>query len=282
MAVVACAGFAYARSVKAVISAAIVVVAAVGAIGMLLQHVDAGSTCVADYPGGARIIGREYTPDGAAYVRTTGTVSPRDLLLDVAGDPERIWTGPSIARCRFWVGWGGLLPIALLAVCVAAIVARPGSVTARAPAARRPRHRRAPGRRSTTRSSATATPSPTRPTRCRCWRRSNRAACGRPSTSATSAPTSTSSPRWSAASRRAASCCASSRRATSTAITASRRRSSRRPSTWPSEAGENRTARVRAGRPAGLAARPGGDRLHGVRRTGRAGRAAARPGPGAC
>ena len=58
-------------------------------------------------------------------MRKTGTVSPGDLLLDVAGDPERIWTGPSIARCRFWVGWGGLLPIALLAVCVAAIVARP-------------------------------------------------------------------------------------------------------------------------------------------------------------
>ena len=43
----------------------------------------------------------------------------------MAGNPERLWTGPSIARCRFWVGWGGLLPIALLAVCVAAIVARP-------------------------------------------------------------------------------------------------------------------------------------------------------------
>ena len=59
MAVVACAGFAYARSLKAVISAAIVVVAAAGAIGMLLRTLDAGSTCVADYPGGARIIGRE-------------------------------------------------------------------------------------------------------------------------------------------------------------------------------------------------------------------------------
>jgi hypothetical protein len=125
MAVVACAGFAYARSVKAVISATIIVAAVVGAIAMFLQHVDAGSTCVADYPGGARIIGREYTPDGAAYVRRTGTVSPGDLLLDVAGDPARIWTRASIARCRFWVGWGGLLPIALLAVCVAAIVARP-------------------------------------------------------------------------------------------------------------------------------------------------------------
>jgi len=125
IAVVACAGFAYARSLKAIISASIVVVAAAGAIGMLLKHVEAGSTCVADYPGGARIIGREYTPDGAAYVRATGTVSPGDLLLDVAGNPERLWTGKSIARCRFWVGWGGLLPIALLAVCVAAIVARP-------------------------------------------------------------------------------------------------------------------------------------------------------------
>jgi hypothetical protein len=125
MAVGACAGVAFARNVKGIISAAIVVVAAGGAIGMLLQHVDAVSTCVADYPGGARIIGREFTPDGAAYVRTTGTVSPSDLLLDVAGNPERLWTGPSIARCRFWVGWGGLLPIALLAGCVAVIVARP-------------------------------------------------------------------------------------------------------------------------------------------------------------
>jgi hypothetical protein len=125
IAIVACAGFAFARTMKGIVSAAIVVVAAVGAIGMLLAHIDAGSTCVADYPGGARIVGREYTSDGAAYVRATGTVSPGDLLLDVAGIPERIWTGPSIARCRFWVGWGGLLPIVLLAVCVAAIVARP-------------------------------------------------------------------------------------------------------------------------------------------------------------
>lgn len=125
MAIVACAGFAFARNLKAVISAAIVIVAAAGAVGMFLKHVDAGSTCVADYPGGARIIGREFTDDGAAYVRKTGTISPGDLLLDVAGNPERIWTGPSISRCRFWVGWGGLLPIALLAVCVAAIVARP-------------------------------------------------------------------------------------------------------------------------------------------------------------
>ena len=208
MAVVACAGFAYARSLKAVVSAAIVVVAAVGAIGMLLRHVDAGSTCVADYPGGARIIGREYTPDGAFYVRATGTVSPAiscstwQAIPSGSGRARRSravgsgWAGAGCCRLPCWP-------------CASRRSSRVhASVTARVPVARRSRRRRAPAPRSTTRSSATATPSPTRPTRCRCWRRSNRAACGRPSTSATSAPMSTSSPRWSAASRRATSCCA--------------------------------------------------------------------------
>ena len=244
---------------------------------MLLQHVDAGSTCVADYDGGAMIIGQS-TRSRAAYVRRTAPSRPAISCSTWQAIPSG--SGRD-RRCALPLlgGLGGLLPVALLAVCVAAIVARPRFRYGAAPAARRPRHRRARGRRSTTRSSATATPSPTRPTRCSCWRRSNRAACARPSTSVTSAPTSTSSARWSlhhAEPIRAVCDRGTLRRQRSLHRGGDRLEDRRHGRAEPA----CRPAQVRAGRSTGLAARPGGDRLHGVRGH-RAGRAAARPRPGA-
>jgi hypothetical protein len=100
------------------------IVAALGGVGLLLAHVNANATCVAQYAGGAVLIGRDLTASGAEYVRLHPGSSPSDLLLDVAGAADRIWTPASIASCRFWMGWGGLLAVPLLAAAVCALVVR--------------------------------------------------------------------------------------------------------------------------------------------------------------
>ena len=97
------------------------------ALAALYFHFDAVSNCVANYDGQQTIIGREYTADGEAFVRASPKQSSSEQLLDAGGQVGAIWTESSITQCRFWVSWGGLLTLPLLAVCVCSLVARRGS-----------------------------------------------------------------------------------------------------------------------------------------------------------
>jgi hypothetical protein len=96
------------------------------ALGLLFVHVDASAKCVATYDGHAVLIGREYTPVAADYVRKNPGLAASDLLLDAGGVAERIWTSSSISACHFWTGWGGLLAIPLGVAALCALIARRG------------------------------------------------------------------------------------------------------------------------------------------------------------
>jgi hypothetical protein len=98
--------------------------AALAAITLLFEHVGATATCVTTYNGRPVLIGREYTPVGADYASKNPGLSASDFLLDAGGVSERIWTSSSIASCRFWTGWGGLLAVPLFVTVLCALVAR--------------------------------------------------------------------------------------------------------------------------------------------------------------
>jgi hypothetical protein len=97
--------------------------AALGALLLLPQHIGASASCIADYDGEPRIIGREFTPEGEQFVAANPRGSVSDLLLDAGGQSEVVWTARSISRCHLWVSWGGLLVVPWLAICLSSLVA---------------------------------------------------------------------------------------------------------------------------------------------------------------
>jgi hypothetical protein len=105
---------------------AVSIASAAAGLALLLTHVAANAACFANYDGRLILIGREYTPAAADYARKNPGLSATDLLLDAGGKADRIWTPASIASCRFWTGWGGLLAVPLFAGAVCALVERRG------------------------------------------------------------------------------------------------------------------------------------------------------------
>lgn len=93
---------------------------------MLVRHVSATGACVATYAGRPVIVGRDFTAAGAEYVRSHPGVGTDDLLLDAGGAVDRLWTPASIASCRLWAGWAGLLAVPVFAAAVAAALAGRG------------------------------------------------------------------------------------------------------------------------------------------------------------
>lgn len=75
-------------------------------------------TCTARYGDTPVVIGGELTPLGAAYRQANPELSNDDLLFDAAGVPERIWTAPSIGRCRALLAGTSFLWIPFLVVCL--------------------------------------------------------------------------------------------------------------------------------------------------------------------
>src|SRR5262249_57548522 len=74
---------------------AVAAASAIAAVALLFFHVDAAAKCVATYDGHPVLIGREYTPVAAEYIRKSPGMSASDLLLDAGGAAERIWTASS-------------------------------------------------------------------------------------------------------------------------------------------------------------------------------------------
>jgi hypothetical protein len=109
--------------------------AAVIALALGVASFSAGGyaqrTCTARYGSTAMIIGTDLTPVGASYREANPQLSSDDLLFDAAGQPERIWTRPSISRCAAFVGTTYFLWIPFLVVClVATVQAVPVSILA--------------------------------------------------------------------------------------------------------------------------------------------------------
>ena len=124
------------------------VLAGAGALAgaaMIWPHLQAQTTCVGDYAGQPIVIGHEYSAAGFEYLRHNPGQSVADMLLDVRGTPDLLWTAASIARCRFLVGWSGPLAIALFAAAVALIAVRSRGSYARVAPAPHPPPSAAPG-----------------------------------------------------------------------------------------------------------------------------------------
>src|SRR4029453_4408619 len=63
VAAIACAVLPLLKGLRSTVWIGIAVLSAAGAVGLLLVHFNASSSCVADYDGRQVIIGREFTPD---------------------------------------------------------------------------------------------------------------------------------------------------------------------------------------------------------------------------
>lgn len=72
--------------------------------------------CSARYDGRTVIVGTEWTPIGASYASANPGLSRDELLFDSAGAASRIWTEPSIERCRTIVSGTYALWVPLLAI----------------------------------------------------------------------------------------------------------------------------------------------------------------------
>ncbi len=77
--------------------------------------------CTTTYDGKPTIIGTELTSLGKTYKEANPELSSDDLLFDAAGDAERIWTRPSISRCRAFISSTYFLWIPCLFVCLLAV-----------------------------------------------------------------------------------------------------------------------------------------------------------------
>lgn len=107
----------------------------VAGVVVLVTHASATDTCVASYDGRLVLIGRQLTAAGAEYVQAHPGLGASDLLLDAGGAADRLWTPGSIASCRFWTGWAGLLAVPLFAGAVCAALGAKGVTLGRAPGA---------------------------------------------------------------------------------------------------------------------------------------------------
>lgn len=91
--------------------------ASAGAAGLALLalHYDASGSCIADYNGRPRIVGRVLQP----WVQREPGATQAGLLFDAAGVAESAWTPESIRNCRWLVGWVGLgaIPFFALSAC---------------------------------------------------------------------------------------------------------------------------------------------------------------------
>ena len=121
---VICTAIAVLKRGSTTVWTALAIAAGAAGLATLLVHSSANFSCVADFVGQPMIIGRVLLPHAQEYVARNPGTSPSDLLLGAGGVPGRVWTPASIRSCRFWVSWGGLSAIPMLAGCLCAALAR--------------------------------------------------------------------------------------------------------------------------------------------------------------
>ena len=75
-----------------------------------------------DYAGQRVVVGAVLTPHGQAYVRANPDLSRDQLIMDVAGATEAIWTGESIDRRRLILAAAYVCCLPLFTLCLIAVV----------------------------------------------------------------------------------------------------------------------------------------------------------------
>ena len=115
------------RRLRPLRRAALATAALLAAAVLLFEHMAAMPVCVSDYDGQALVIGREYTDLGRLYVAKNPAEALPEVVLATGGQPSRYWTDDSIASCQFWVSWGGLTAVPLLALALGALVWQRGA-----------------------------------------------------------------------------------------------------------------------------------------------------------
>ncbi len=100
-------------------------------------------SCTARYDGRSVFVGTEWTALGASYRRDNPGLSTDELLFDSAGVADRLWTRPSIDRCRLTVSatYFAWIPLFIVCLFAAAQVAPAGLL----PIAMRPREKAVTG-----------------------------------------------------------------------------------------------------------------------------------------
>jgi hypothetical protein len=82
-----------------------------GAASLLFMHIRASGSCVAEYDDRLVVVGRQLQ----SWVKPEPGATSKSLLFDSAGEAERAWTRPSIARCRWLLEWAAMLAVPLFA-----------------------------------------------------------------------------------------------------------------------------------------------------------------------
>ena len=75
-----------------------------------------------NYAGQRVIVGAVLTPHGQAYTRANPDLSRDQLIMDVAGATEAIWTSESINRRRLILAATYVCCLPLFALCLIAVV----------------------------------------------------------------------------------------------------------------------------------------------------------------
>jgi len=89
----------------------------------LYLHFGVRESCVADYNGTPRLVGRELTPLGLEGQKADPAADAESLLFDVGGDALAVFTPASIEACRSAVTWSSLASIPLFAIAAGALIA---------------------------------------------------------------------------------------------------------------------------------------------------------------
>ena len=90
----------------------------VAGIISFLAYEDLKSKYTADFQGDQRVIGWTFTDEGRTHRDNEKGITNRQLLMDAAGDPAKIWTADSIRKASFWIRVSYLLTVITLAACV--------------------------------------------------------------------------------------------------------------------------------------------------------------------
>jgi hypothetical protein len=109
------------------------------AVGAFFRYQQLTLAWTGNYTGQRIVVGSELTSHGRSYMQANPDVSRDQLLMDVAGQTETIWTADSINSRRLVLAATYIICLPLFTLCLIAVVqaVHCGSATIRARRARR-------------------------------------------------------------------------------------------------------------------------------------------------
>lgn len=92
------------------------------AVAVFFRYQQLTMAWTGDYAGQRVVVGAVLTPHGQAYTRANPDLSRDQLIMDVAGATEAIWTGESINRRRLILAATYVCCLPLFTLCLIAVV----------------------------------------------------------------------------------------------------------------------------------------------------------------